>query len=261
MSRRAHYLLVGAALAVLAGLVVLKVSGGASALLETWGGDGGHLVPLLVVAAIVDSINPCAFSVLLLTIAFLLSLGKTRRSVFATGLSYIAGIFLVYILIGVGLLQALTLFGVPRIMSYVGAFIIIVFGILDMLNHYYPNFPLKLKLPKGSHGPIARLMEKGSVPAAFLLGGVVGLFEFPCTGGPYLFILGMLHDSATAWQGFGYLVLYNLVFVAPLVILLALASDPVLLEKAQAWRKSSTGAMRVWGGVAMILLGLLLLAL
>jgi cytochrome c biogenesis protein CcdA len=257
MSKRLHYLFLGIALVVLLGLVVLKTSGDAAAILATWEGDGGHLLLLLVVAAVVDSINPCAFSVLLITIAFLLSLGKTRRSVFTTGLS----IFLVYVLIGLGLLQALTLFGVPRIMSYVGAFIIIVFGALDVLNHYYPNFPLKLKLPKSSHGPIARLMEKGSAPAAFLLGGVVGLFEFPCTGGPYLFILGMLHDSATAAQGFGYLVLYNLVFVAPLIILLAIASDPVLLEKAQAWRKSSTGAMRVGGGIAMMLLGLLLLAL
>jgi len=261
MSKRKHYIFIGVALAILAGIVLLKVSGGAQELLERFSNGQDHFIPVLVMAAIVDSINPCAFSVLLLTIGFLLSLGKARRNVLTTGLSYVLGVFTVYILIGLGILRVLTVFGIPRFMSYVGALIIICFGLLDILNHYFPNFPIRLKLPQGSHGPIARLMEKGSVPAAFLLGGFVGLVEFPCTGGPYLFVLGMLHDTATALSGFGYLVLYNLIFVLPLIILLFVASDPVVLEKVQAWRRSSTGAIRVWGGVVMVLLGLLLLAL
>lgn len=57
--------------------------------------DGGKLLlPLVVVAAMIDSVNPCAFSILLLTIAFLFSIGKLRSGILKIGGSYIAGLFL-----------------------------------------------------------------------------------------------------------------------------------------------------------------------
>jgi len=48
--------------------------------------DGGKLLfPLVAASAIVDSINPCAFSILLLTVAVLFSLGKLRSDVLKIG--------------------------------------------------------------------------------------------------------------------------------------------------------------------------------
>ncbi len=261
MNKKKHYIAIGIALVVIGGLFVLRFFGGAESFLSNYAEGGRHLAPLIVVAALVDSINPCAFSILLLTIAFLFSLERTRAMILATGASYIAGVFTIYVLIGLGVLQALTFFGIPRFLGKFGAALIILFGLLELLNHYFPKFPIRLALPKGSHRPIAELMTKASVPAAFLLGGLVSLFEFPCTGGPYLLILTLLHDSATALQGFGYLALYNFLFVFPLIIILLIASDPLLVEKVQAWRKEETGTMRVWGGLAMIVIGLLIFAL
>jgi len=52
------------------------------------------------------------------------------------------------------------------------------------------------------------------------------------------------------------LVLYNLIFVLPLVVLLLIASDKVLLTKVQEWKKTNVKGMRFWGSIAMILLGL-----
>ena len=71
---------------------------------------GKWLLPLVGVAALIDSINPCAFSILILTIAFLFSIGKFRSSILKIGGSYIFGIFVVYMLIGLGILQALHIF-------------------------------------------------------------------------------------------------------------------------------------------------------
>jgi TRAP-type mannitol/chloroaromatic compound transport system permease small subunit len=51
------------------------------------------------------------------------------------------------------------------------------------------------------------------------------------------------------------------IFVLPLVVILMIASDGSLLAKVEAWKKSNTGAMRLWGGQAMVLLGLLIFAL
>lgn len=251
--------LVGIAILLIVGLAFLKFSG--SGLLERMANGGAPLLPLVFISALADSMNPCAFSVLLLTIGFLFSIGQLRKQVLAVGATYILGIFSVYILIGLGILRTLSFLNIPGFMGKVGATILILFGLIDIINTYYPQFPIKLKIPAGSHKILAVLMEKGSVPTAFVLGAVVGLFEFPCTGGPYLMILGLLHDSRTFIDGFGYLLLYNFLFVAPLIAMLLVASNPVLLEKVQAWKRESTGELRFASGIVMVLLGILIFLL
>lgn len=220
----------------------------------TWQG-GQWFLPIVTAAALVDSINPCAFSVLLLTIAFLFSLGRLRRNILATGSLYIAGLFAVYVLIGLGILRALLLFNTPHVMASVGATLLILWGVLTAVNELFPSFPIKLKIPESVHRPMAKLMEQASLPAAFLLGGLVGFFEFPCTGGPYLFVLGLLHDQETYLKGLAYLAYYNLIFVLPLIVILAIASNEALLERAQTWRREHAREMRLWTGAAMALLG------
>ena len=216
------------------------------------------MLPLISIAALIDSINPCAFGILLLTIAFLFSIGQSRSEILKIGGTYILGIFTVYVFIGLGILQVLQLFNIPHFMARVGAVILIAVGAIDLLGGVFPRFPLKLSIPQSAHKKIAELMNKASVPTAFFLGAFVGLCEFPCTGGPYLMVLGLLHDSGTYWSGFSYLLLYNAVFVLPLAIILFIASDRALLGRVQAWKKDETSAMRLWGGVAMILLGVLI---
>lgn len=228
-----------------------------------WGAsEGGRwLLPLIAVAALIDSINPCAFSILLVTIAFLLSIGKLRSNVLQIGSAYIAGIFVVYFLIGLGLLQTLHIFDTPHFMANVGAGLLVLLGVINVVNEFVPAFPVKLAMPHVAHRRMAVLMERASVPTAIVLGGLVGLCEFPCTGGPYLMVLGLLHDQATYFTGVGYLVLYNVIFILPLVLILLFASDDSLLGKVQAWQQQKKPAMRLGGGAAMVALGLFIFAL
>ena len=221
--------------------------------------DGGKLLlPLVIAAALVDSINPCAFSILLLTIAFLFSLGQIRSSILKIGGFYIAGLFLIYILIGLGILQTLHIFNTPHFMAKIGASLLILLGGINLINEFFPAFPIKLRIPASAHQKMAELVEKGSVPTAFVLGGLVGLCEFPCTGGPYLMVLGLLHDQATYMKGLGYLIFYNLIFVLPLVIILFIAGDKRMLAKVQSWQQKEKGMMRLWSGAIMIVLGLII---
>jgi cytochrome c biogenesis protein CcdA len=220
--------------------------------------SGRWLLPLVVVTALVDAINPCAFAVLLLTIAFLFSIGKLRNKVLKVGGVYIVGIFLAYILIGLGLLQAFHLFNAPGFMGKLGAMLIVVLGLVNIAGDVMPKFPIRLKIPQVSHRKIAGLMEKATVPTAFLLGLLVGICEFPCTGGPYLMVIGMLHDQSTYIQGALYLLLYNLLFVLPLVVVLMIAGDKTMLEKVQRWRSSRLKHSRLIGGVILIVIGVLI---
>ena len=243
----------------LLGLVLfLKYSSFSAGLIWQASGAGAWLLPLVTVAALIDSVNPCAFSVLVLTIAFLFTIGKLRTGILKIGGAYIAGIFAVYVLIGLGLLQTLHLFDTPHFMAKIGSVLLILLGGINLINHFFPAFPLKLQLPASVHRPMAKLMERGSGTAAFFLGALVAVCEFPCTGGPYLMVLGLLHDQGTYLRGLGYLLYYNLLFIVPLVIILLIASDSALVEKIKAWKNTETKNMRLWGGIAMVLLGALI---
>jgi hypothetical protein len=50
--------------------------------------EGQTLLPLVVVSSLVDSINPCAFSILIVSIIFLFGIGKTRENIFKYGIKY-----------------------------------------------------------------------------------------------------------------------------------------------------------------------------
>ncbi|HEY4475663.1 MAG TPA: cytochrome c biogenesis protein CcdA [Candidatus Paceibacterota bacterium] len=260
MSKKLVILIVVGVL-LFAGVIVFKSGNFGTAALWQWSNGGKWLLPLVGVAALIDSINPCAFSILLLTIAFLFSVGRLRNDILKIGSVYILGLFLIYILIGLGIVQALHIFNTPHFMAKVGATLLIVLGVINLINEFFPAFPIKLRIPQAAHRKMAELMERGSLPTAFVLGGLVGLCEFPCTGGPYLMVLGLLHDKATYFSGLGYLVLYNLIFVLPLIIILLIASDRGLLEKAQAWQRQESRPMRFWGGTAMVALGIIIFLL
>ena len=242
-------------------VVLLKTGNIGTTVLWNLSGEGKWLLPLVGIAALIDSINPCAFGILLLTIAFLFSVGTMRSGILKIGGVYVAGLFTVYLLIGLGILQVLHLFNTPHFMARVGAILLMVLGIIHLINEFFPSFPLKIRIPQAAHHKMATLMNKASLPTAFLLGALVGLCEFPCTGGPYLMVLGLLHDQATYFAGVGYLLLYNLIFILPLVVILLIASDNALVERVQAWKNAETKDMRVWGGIAMVALGLLILLL
>lgn len=254
-------ILIGIGILLFGSVIFFKTGNIGTTALWNASNGGEWLLPLVSVAALIDSINPCAFGILLLTLGFLLSLGKTRSNILKIGGVYILGLFAVYILIGFGILQALHIFNTPHFMAKVGAAILILFGGINLINEFFPSFPLKMRLPRIAHHKIAELMERASLPTAFFLGALVGLCEFPCTGGPYLMVLGLLHDHGTYLAGVGYLLLYNLIFILPLVLILFIASEGAFIGKVREWKKTGTKQMKIFGGIAMIILGLVIFAL
>lgn len=249
------YIIVG--VLIVAGAMFFR-SSASSQIVWSLSRGGQLLFPLVTITALVDSINPCAFSILLLTIAFLFSIGSLRSNILKLGILYIAGIFVAYFLIGLGIVHALHIFNTPHFMAKLGAILMIVLGLINLINEFFPRFPIKLRIPHAAHHKMAELMEKGSLTGIFLLGSLVGLCEFPCTGGPYLTVIGLLHDQATYLKGVGYLLFYNLIFILPLAVLLLIASHRSLLNKVQIWQKRESHVMRFAGGLIMIALGVLI---
>ena len=240
------------------GIVVLKNSSGTSSFIWDLSDKGIWLLPLVLVSSLLDSVHPCSFSILLITIAFLFGMQMTRKKILQIGGTYIAGIFAAYLLIGLGILKVLHLFNTPHFMGKLGATLLIVFGVINILNEFFPKFPLKLKIPQVSNSAMARLMERASFPAAFGLGLLVGICQFPCMGGPYLMVIGLLRDQVTYFSGFGYLTLYNLILIVPLIAVLWITADKKIVDKVQEWKKTNMKGFRFWAGLLMIIIGILI---
>jgi cytochrome c biogenesis protein CcdA len=210
-------------------------------------------LPVVVIAAFLDSFNPCAISVLLISLGFVASLGYIAKSIRKIGAAYVLGAYLGYLSIGLGVLKAITLFGTPNLFAKIAAFLFIVWGLVEFLKLKFPNLNI-FKIPGFTHTYLARFMQKGSLFASFITGVLVSLFEFPCTGGPYFSILALLRGQATILSGLGYLLVYNLVFVLPLILIVVLASNKLLTEKINVWRKQNSKIFTVASGIIFIVL-------
>jgi len=100
--------------AFILGILILKFSPATSGFIWSASNGGIWLLPLVLASSLLDSVHPCSFSILLITIAFLFGLQMTRKKILQIGGVYIAGIFASYLLIGLGLLKVLHLFNTPH---------------------------------------------------------------------------------------------------------------------------------------------------
>ncbi len=214
-----------------------------------------ELLTLVILTGLLDSLNPCAFAVILLLLAFLFTLRKSRGHIVMLGSVYILMIFLVYFLIGLGILQSVRLSDDPHFMARLGAWLLIVLGVVNLIEYKFPKFPIKLHMPAFAGARTNELIKKATLPATVVAGILVGLCTFPCSGGIYVSVITLLNAKATMAWGIGYLVLYNIMFVLPLIVILATAGNRVTAKAWASWERMHTVNIRLWYGLAMVALG------
>lgn len=224
------------------------------------GTDGKRiLLSAVLVTGFLDGINPCAFAVLLFFIVFLFTIKKTRQSIVWMGITYILAIYLTYFLIGLGFFKAFTIGNSPHLMAKVGAILVILLGAIHLKDYFFPNLPITLRVPKVGENAIVNWAYKATFPATFVLGVLVGLCTFPCSGGIYVAVIGLLQSKIDFLKGLGYLMIYNVMFVLPLVFILAAASSKVVTGRLLHWERTRKGEMHFLSGAAMISLGVVIL--
>ncbi len=209
---------------------------------------------MIIAAAVIDSINPCAFAVMIFLLSTITSLGSKKKIV-KIGSIYIITVFITYLLAGIGvftLIQEVT--ALTFIIYYVAAVIAIVFGLVNVKDFFFYGKGISLNISSSRKGIIAKYSRKATLPAAITLGFLVSLFELPCTGGVYLAILSLLAKSGA--YALPYLVLYNAIFILPLIVILALAYVGVGTKKMEKWREGKRNWMKLLLGSFMIILGI-----
>jgi len=211
-------------------------------------------IPAILSAAVVDSINPCAFAVMIFLLTYLLNIGSKKR-LMKVGFAYIISVYVVYFLAGLGLLSAIQSIQISSIIYWIGASFAIIAGLINIKDSFYKK-RATLAISEKAKPLIQKWTKKATVPAAIILGLLVSAFELPCTGGVYLAILGLMSTSVSTTTALIYLAIYNFIFVLPLIIILLLVSYGTKAEKLEKWRNENRNIMRLVGGIFMLILGI-----
>ena len=227
--------------------------------------DQNLTLGIIIGAAVIDSINPCVFGVLIFLIAFMLKLFKSPAKMLLGGLFYSAVVYVTYLLLGFGILKLALNTGVAAAFYWGAALIAIMAGLLEIKDYFWYGKGFTLQMFPGGAQRLKYYTNKigkmeGKHPAVLLLvtallGVFVVLVELPCTGAPYLAILGLLSKGEFA-AAVPLLLLYNLVFIFPLFIIIGIAYFGTSSKKLESWRKEHRRPMRLVIGLFLLALGL-----
>ncbi len=214
----------------------------------------------VVVTAAIDSINPCAIGVLVLMISVMLAGKQSTRRMLLLGSLYISSVMIVYLLAGLGLtyyFSTLPLALAEYISIGVGVLIIFA-GLLEIKDYFWYGKWFSLTIPAAFAKKIHDYSSKTTLAGVIFMGAFVSAVELPCTGAPYLAIITLLSQNFDI-AAFMLLVLYNIIFVAPLIVILLLVAAGVKLHEIKKWKQSNRSFMRLFIGLLLVALGWMLM--
>lgn len=220
---------------------------------------------LVLGSAAIDSINPCAIGVLILMVSVILGGSQDEknptRRLLKLGGAYIFGVFATYLLAGLGLVYFFS--EIPIVIAeYLSLFVgmlVMLAGILEIKDYFWYGKGFSLQIPTKFANKIHQYStERKTVWGVIILGAFVSAVELPCTGAPYLAIITILRVdfNLTALM---LMVIYNLIFVAPLIIILGLVAGGTKISDVSKWKEESKGKMRLFMGLLMASLAWILM--
>lgn len=234
-------------------------------LAEYKGGLQQHLtLPAVVGAAAVDAINPCACAVLTLLLGTILLGSRRRNRVLGAGFAFTASTFISYLLMGFGLFKAIRTTGIQHIVYIIVAILAILLGLWNIKDYFwYGRWFGTIEVPQSWRPGLKRITSSiTSIPGAFCVGFLVSLFLLPCTSGPYIVIISMLSRSVTRMQAIWLLLLYNLIFILPFIIItLVVGLGLSSTERVEEFRLARLEKLHLATGLVMFALGTIMITL
>ncbi|MHB8071367.1 MAG: hypothetical protein ACYDHF_05395 [Candidatus Cryosericum sp.] len=225
-------------------------------------------------AGLIDGINPCAFTTLLFFISYIVLRSGSRRRILLTGCSFATGVFCAYFLAGIGLERVVAetswfsavarwFYGILGLLSALLATLSFRDAVLTARGHAQD---MTLQLPGREKGRIRALIRWAAssrlMPLwAFLVAFPVALLEFLCTGQTYLpTIVLIIASEGLHSHAVPLLLLYNLLFILPLLAITVLAAAGVSSERLRSWFTRHLSAAKVLGALLFTLFAILFLA-
>ncbi len=228
----------------------------------------------VLIAGFIDGINPCAFATIIFLVSYLTFAGKKSREILLYGTIFTSGVFIAYLLVGLGLMTFLhQLKSFPLVSKGVYlfiAFFALTLGIISLYDYILFRrgqiAKWKLQLPMGLKKKIHEIIReqarfKGGLLATFGAGFIIAVCTVICTGQVYLPTIGFVMSIPELRKNAIFnLVLYNIMYIIPLVGVFVLAFFGVTSEKMALITKRHTGTVKLLTALLFLALaGLLFL--
>jgi len=230
----------------------------------------------IIFAGLIDGINPCAFATIIFLVSYLTLFGRKGKDVLLIGGSYTLAVFITYFLIGIfGLnilevIQQLKFFStIIKVIFVVTGMVVLIFAFYCLYDYYLfkkgRTSDMVLQLPKKIKQKIHQeIREKSKVHqyilAAFFIGFIVSLQELFCTGQVYLpTLVYMSHLMQYRNLAYFYLVIYNLLFILPLVVVFILIFWGMSSQALAKWVQNRLGLMKILMALIFLALGIILI--
>jgi len=234
---------------------------------------GALTIGTIIIAGLVDGINPCVFTTFIFLISMLSISGIKGKKILVTGLIYCLAGFITYMLIGLGLLEVIHLINrniylsqILNMLILTGLIVLALFSFKDAFKYHLSGKPesisLKLspKLIDAIHSVIRKSLKyKYLIPSVFLIGIAVTLIESVCTGQVYLPILSyMVMETDNSEKWFFMLALYNIMFIVPLLGVFAVVYIGTDISAVRKFAVNNTATAKIIMGLFFLALALLL---
>ncbi len=226
----------------------------------------------IMLAGLLDGVNPCAFATLIFFVSYLLFIGRRRRDVIIMSIFFILAVFISYFAIGFGaynLLKYLSAYAlVNKIIFLCFGTIAFVLGVLNLRDYFYARQgklnKMILQLPLGIKQRIHKGIKEKTAVGGIIIGSLIAGFlisylEFGCTGQVYLpTITFMVSKTSIALKPVVSLLVYNLMFILPLIIIAVLASLFTTKNIAK-FLETKIPAIKLFTALLFFALGILLI--
>lgn len=229
------------------------------------------VLPVLA-GGLLDGINPCAFTTLIFMLSALALAGRGRREVLTIGGFFSLAVLITYFAVGLGFFTALRAASsfslVSRLIRWVLVAVLVAFAALSardaVLARKGRASEMALQLPaflkQRIHASIrGRVRSTALVASSLALGFLVSVFEFACTGQVYLPTLAYLSRLGET-RAVLLLAVYNLGFIAPLLVVFAASYAGVTSKRITALFQRHLVAVKIAFAVFFLALAALTLA-
>ncbi len=232
----------------------------------------------IIGAGLVDGINPCAFAVIVFFVSFLAAYKYSKKEIIVVGTAYCSAVFLAYVLMGLGVFRVLY-----ALESFRTVALFIQWGIVGLCALFFvlcvydfiiyqktkQSEKMLLQLSRNQKTFIHKVMrtflkdKQNSLwrllIASFVVGFVVSGVEAVCTGQVYLPTIRVILKEAHQYffKAAAYLLIYNLMFIAPLVLVFILTLCGKESATFNNWLKKHLGLSKFL--LCCVFLGLLIL--
>ena len=224
----------------------------------------------VVAAGLIDGINPCAFATLIFFVSYLTISGRTGKEILFVGGAFTVGVFVAYLAVGLGLYQLLELLGdtldrIAQVVYIVTAAFCLVLAVLSFLDYRKAKKgevgDMLLVLPEPLRKRINATIRKGRKTQSYVIGAfgagvLISMLELACTGQVYLpTIIFVSSIQGLRLKAILFLILYNLLFILPLVIIFILVYFGTTSKDLTNFFKRRAASVKFAMGIVFIALG------